>query len=218
MSTVAKIRVPASSFGLRVVLEDTPARAELVRAAHPGAERLAPLVWFVGEDLRGVGDALERDGSVRRADRLLDAPTRQLYRIEWSARTRLLARTLAEHGATLLRAVTAGERWNFWLFFPTRACLRDTRRLCRRQRLPIEVDRVRDVDGADPFGGFELTAPQYEALLSGLESGYYDVPRGTNLGELAAEFDVSHQALSERFRRGHRTLVERALSFGADPT
>jgi predicted DNA binding protein len=40
------------------------------------------------------------------------------------------------------------------------------------------------------------------------------VPRETTLANLAAEIEVSHQALSERLRRGHGTLVERSLRPG----
>ncbi len=48
-------------------------------------------------------------------------------------------------------------------------------------------------------------------MLAALEHGYYDVPREASLTDLAERLDVSHQALSERLRRGHGNLVKHAL-------
>ncbi len=50
------------------------------------------------------------------------------------------------------------------------------------------------------------------SLIKAKEMGYYDVPRGISLSELADELGVSHQALSERLRRGHGRLIDRTLS------
>jgi hypothetical protein len=57
-----------------------------------------------------------------------------------------------------------------------------------------------------------LSATQYDTIARAFRTDYYDVPRGTTLSELASTFGVSHQAVSERLRRGHSHLVERLLS------
>ena len=61
-----------------------------------------------------------------------------------------------------------------------------------------------------------LTEQQYDTLTRAVEQGYYDVPREMNAKELADELDISHQALSERFRRGTKNLVNSTLLVDAD--
>lgn len=57
-----------------------------------------------------------------------------------------------------------------------------------------------------------LTDIQHDTLVTAIRAGYYDVPRSLLMGELTDELGVSQQALSNRLRRRHRTLVENALS------
>ncbi len=56
-----------------------------------------------------------------------------------------------------------------------------------------------------------LTAPQQEAIAEAYRQGYYDVPREISLEELANEFEISHQSLSERLRRANRVLAGELL-------
>lgn len=59
----------------------------------------------------------------------------------------------------------------------------------------------------DTADEIRLTPEQSEALLAAIQHGYFEIPRGISQEELAAELEISHQALSERFRRGFRTLA-----------
>jgi predicted DNA binding protein len=65
----------------------------------------------------------------------------------------------------------------------------------------------------EPSDRFGLTDEQYEAMAC--ETGSVDVPRATDLDELAAELDISHQAFSERLRWGTEMLIEEALLVGS---
>jgi len=56
-----------------------------------------------------------------------------------------------------------------------------------------------------------LTDRQREALAAAYEMGYFEVPRGASLGEVAATLDISASSLSERLRRAQTCLVESAL-------
>lgn len=61
-------------------------------------------------------------------------------------------------------------------------------------------------DEGDPTVG--LTDHQREALWVANEMGYFDVPRTTNLDEVAAKLDISAPSLSERLRRAQGHLIE----------
>jgi predicted DNA binding protein len=66
-----------------------------------------------------------------------------------------------------------------------------------------------------PSGRYGLTDEQYEALVEAYQRGYFEVPLGITLAELAEELGVSHQALSERVRRGTGALVDDTLLIGS---
>lgn len=59
-----------------------------------------------------------------------------------------------------------------------------------------------------------MTDAQREALLAALTGGYFDVPRQTTIGALAATVGISPNAFSERLRRGTSNLVRSALANG----
>jgi hypothetical protein len=52
---------------------------------------------------------------------------------------------------------------------------------------------------------------QQEALLTAFEMGYFEVPRGATLADVAAELGISAASCSERLRRGQRALIAGSL-------
>lgn len=97
--------------------------------------------------------------------------------------------------------------------YPDRNELSDTHEFCRSHGLSFDVRSIRDLDG-EPVGRYGLTAEQFEALTAAAEGGLFEVSRETTIGDLADELSVSHQALSERIRRGTGALVEDTLLVG----
>ncbi|GAA0250234.1 helix-turn-helix domain-containing protein [Haladaptatus pallidirubidus] len=74
----------------------------------------------------------------------------------------------------------------------------------------LDVSRIYDADSAQRVQ-FDLTDDQQKALTLAVEHGYYDVPRVANQSELAEKLGVSHQALSERLRRGTKGILKEVL-------
>lgn len=68
------------------------------------------------------------------------------------------------------------------------------------------------------MGELTLSECQREAMRRAYETGYYEVPREASLERDAEDLQVSHQALSERLRRGHRNLVKIRLCESPTPT
>ena len=58
---------------------------------------------------------------------------------------------------------------------------------------------------------------QRSALVTALEMGYFDVPRQVELADVAAELDLSPNAVSERIRRGEANLFRSALTVNRPP-
>jgi predicted DNA binding protein len=94
--------------------------------------------------------------------------------------------------------------------------LSQTSTYCEQYDLSFETESIRTFD-PDQTTQYGLTPPQYEALTLACERGYFAVPREIDLEGLAEEIGVSHQALSERLRRGHQTLIKTVLGGPGTP-
>ena len=211
MPTVVVGEVPTEEFALRKTLEEVPgAEFECERVVESADEVVMPLVWARdanGEELHG---ALQRDPSVRNLTRLADRGDEWLYRMDWVRQVQLVLRIILQTKATVLDAYGDSGGWNFRILYPEHDEFSTTSEFCRDHDLTFEIKRVRTID-EEPTSRYGLTREQYEALRVAWERGYFDVPRQVDIETLADELDISHQALSERLRRGHSTLIRETL-------
>lgn len=60
-------------------------------------------------------------------------------------------------------------------------------------------------------GARELSDVERRTLEEAVNKGYFSRPRSVDLGDLAAEFDVSKPAVSKNLRRGQEKLLERVV-------
>jgi len=214
MSTIAELAVPAAEVALGGTLEAVPdvdVAVERVVAADP--EHVMPYVWFATDSstLAAVDDALAADPSVDDATRLVARDDTALYRIEWTSDVAVTVSLLTDAHATVLDATVENTRWQFRMLFHDRATLSRTYEFATEQGLSIEILRIHRLEERR-HGRFGLTDAQYESLIAALEYGYYEIPREMDMDKLSDELDISHQALSERLRRAHRTLVEELVA------
>ncbi|MFA9417579.1 helix-turn-helix domain-containing protein [Natrinema sp. HArc-T2] len=214
MSTIAELAVPAAEVALRDTLEAVPdvdVAIERVVAADPG--HVMPYVWFATDSstLAAVDDALAADPSVDDATRLVARDDRSLYRVEWVDHVAVTVSLLTDAHATVLDAAVENTQWQFRMLFPDRAALSRTYEFATEQGLSIEILRIHRLEERR-HGRYGLTDAQYESLVAALEAGYYEIPREMDMDELSDELDISHQALSERLRRAHRTLAKELVT------
>ena len=210
MATVVRATVPASEFALSETLSGAP---ETVFECERIVERegtITTLIWVRDIDRETLEAELERDGSVDRFE-LLDAFDKEyLYQMEWNEQIRLLLQILTDTSATVLDASGNSDRWLLRILYPNREELSQTGEFCNGNNMKFNIQRIRGVTGA-PARQYNLTDEQFKALTVACKQGYFDIPRGVDLDDLADELDISHQALSERLRRGHEVLIEETL-------
>lgn len=216
MGTIAEVGIDLEDFALGHTLgtiEGLGCEAE--RLVANDAERVMPFLWVDAPTsaLDQLEDALESDETVDDVELIADLDTERLYRMNWVRRIDVLVRILVEEEGTVLSASGTAEGWHLRLLFPTRDALSRTYEYCETNGIRFEILSIYDIDD-NRQGRFGLTDEQQDTLAAAFEAGYYDVPRETTMEELAAEFDVSHQALSERLRRGHRGLVKNTVMIG----
>lgn len=129
---------------------------------------------------------------------------RRFYRIEWT--DRCVLDRLVEHDGSVLSATLDANGWDVRLLFPSHADLSAAYATWETDRWTVYVKRITPSE-EERMAAHDLSDEQHRAMKRAVETGYYRVPRRITLAELAADLDVSHQALSERLRRASRNLV-----------
>jgi predicted DNA binding protein len=214
---IAEFDLPAEEFALsETLVAHDGAEFEVERVvAH--TDRAMPFVWVRADDTEAaaIEETLQGDSTVESVDLLTDLGEERLYRMEWVAHVETLVHVLVEEDGTVLAASGSGrnDAWHLRVLFPEHGAISRTNEFCEDHGLAIDLRRVYQLDDGRK-GRFGLTDDQQSTLVAAFEHGFYEVPRSTSMEELAAELDVSHQALSERFRRAHGSLVENAVVIG----
>lgn len=216
MATIAEIRLPADEFALNYTLETLEeVNFEIERIVAHDPDHIMPYIWTTSADPDELEEALGDDPSVDELKRIADPSggEESLYQMEWIDSIETLIHILVEEDGTILAAEGRQDGWFMRILFPDRDALSRTYEFCEDNDLSIEIRRIYNVDKGKQ-GRFGLTDEQEETIAAAYEYGYYDVPRDVSLSDFASELDISHQALSERLRRGHKTLVENTVIVG----
>jgi predicted DNA binding protein len=207
MSTILKASVPADQFALAATFETIPsAEFDAVRLVTHGSDRVVPLLWVMNADPAAAYEAMDEDPTTADVQLVTHRNHDSLFHLHWTARIQFVTHVLVEENGAILRAHGTDDTWTFRILFPDRDAVSSTYDAC--EEFDIDIERICHLDDAPSLGGSHLTEEQFVTIRAALNEGYYTVPRGAKLEELAAELGVSHQALSERLRRGHRTLIE----------
>jgi predicted DNA binding protein len=212
METVVDATIPTDQFVLEETFERVPdVELEFVRFAVHGSTCAASFLWASTSRPERLEPAMRDDSSTERASCLSREDGRDLYSVDWTASAaRLIDRFVDTEGSVLGIRGTA-DRWTFRILFPDRETASGTFQAWRDDGMGPSLSRIGNLSCREGDKG-GLSATQYSTISHAFQTDYYSVPRGTTLEELATNFEVSHQALSERLRRGHSHLVERMVS------
>lgn len=174
--------------------------------------------WAEGEGFPEFEEAMAGDGTVADFDLLDEEAERRLYRVSFT--NACFYDGYREASGKFLALLGTHRGWDIRMRFPGREEFLIFRRHVASEELRFRLDRLYreselEIEESAMTPVWErdlgLTASQHETLLAALERGYYEEPRDTDLEGLAAEFDVSVQAIAGRLRRGHRNLIENTL-------
>ena len=209
MATITDLEIPADGFALSETLSTVPgASFEGERAvAHDGT--VVPFLWATAEEFERLETAFENDPTVAEASALTGGKDERLYRMRWSEKVDEVSELLLDDG-TILNARASDGRWQIRVMFLDREALSNSYMTATEEGFPFEIRSIYELDSREKVR-FGMTRDQQKTLQVALEKGYYDVPRETSLSVLADHVGISHQALSERFRRGHKNLIESTI-------
>jgi hypothetical protein len=200
MSLVAEYTVCLPEYA--TVLEEIPETRLVVEgmtACDP--ETVSVTFWAEGNDFATLEAGLERTATVQDITELSNrVDGRKLYQLRLPATATNYWAWTGLGGVLLDCTLTHSGMW-MRMRCPDRDALAAYHDHCETQDCTFELTGLKNTDTTEDAAG-ALTAPQTELLAAAVERGYFDVPRRITMADLAAEFDISNQAASERLRRG----------------
>ena len=219
MSYIAEFRLASPDLPLSSALNaarDVTLRVEQAIAEDPSRPVL--FLWATGTGLDLFDRAVETDPTVDEVTTMEDAGDRRLYRISVAADAEIVMYPMdVELGVSRLSVRATCEGLDVRMRFPSREAVGRYREACEEMGVTFSLRRLYAGEGTDASaaeGTYGLSKKQRETLVRAVDSGFYDVPRGTGLTTIADDLGVSEQAISERLRRGTALLVRTA--FGTD--
>ena len=213
MSVISEISVTAGDFKLGRTLSDSPDVTVHLERIVPLDERTIPYLWIeTDEDVDEVLRSLRTELDVKAVEPIATEGDRTLVRIEWADDPDVLLDTIVEVGGTVLDGLAAGDRWQLTLRFDDQDDLSTFYRTCADAGVSMTVESLQNPGPSrGPARRPQLTDAQREVLRAAYETGYFGVPRGATMSDLADQFGVSDTAISQRIRRAMQRLVEEAV-------
>lgn len=212
MAKVMGLTVPTAQFALSEMFEMVPdATVETVPVAAHSSQGSMSFLSVDTSNTEILDEAIRADNSTEKVLSLSQSGNQHLYRISWRPCVRTTLAVFLQSAGSLLCGWGTADGWTLRFLFPEQESISVIYENWREHGIDAPVQRVVGVPGEFGFPEMELSQCQHDTLLRAYEMDYYEVPRGSTLESVAADLEISHQALSERLRRGHRNLIEKTL-------
>lgn len=218
MSTMVEAKLPAEQFALSETLYQYPdAEFDVLRLAADGSDSAMPFLRVSGDDIEDLLSQVDQDPTTENVDVVAELDDEYLLRLDWTTDIRLVPFILIDEDAIILEAMGKHRSWRFRILFQDHDAVAKAYDHCLEYDIDLEVERIYQLSESLERGQCGLSESQYQTIRYAYQKGYYDVPREVNLQELAKHMGISHQALSERVRRGHETLIANTLNPEIEP-
>lgn len=216
MSVIVELSLPAAEFRLgRILIMEGDTTASL-ETMVPLGDRSVPFFRLFGS-ARGSFESHVRDHpAVSDIHAVSTHDGETLYAVDWEITDDAFLDCVLSLDGHVLEASGGADRWVFQLRFPSHSALSEFQEACFEADIPIDVSRIYNPTKPEAGPWYGLTVPQRETLTYAVEKGYYSLPRRISTQEVAEEFGVSDQAVTERLRRAIDNLVTNTLLLADD--
>ena len=206
-TSTARFTLPAEGFALADLFERIPDARVKCDSAVANPDDHALLVVETDGRKRTIDAALRSDLGVAAIECFGERGDSWTYRVTWKGHPRRLIQQLVAADVTLLSMRGRGGDWKLRLLTPDREGIARADEIMDDLDCKADCRRITLADG-DRSNRSGLTDNQRETLVKAFEMGYYNIPPDVSAKELANDLGISHQALSERFRRAYSQLVK----------
>lgn len=211
MSVIVHLRIPADSFELgRILAMQTSTSVELMTMV-PIGESAVPLFTVLDTEDQSLEEAINDHPSVNDVQIMSEHGDETVFALDWRVDRDIFFQGIHETSAHILGAKGTKDTWEFELRFPDHQSLSNFQQHCIDGHIELEIGRIYNPTRPGTGPWFGLSEAQRSTLMRAVEGGYYSIPRRMSTKDLAEEFDVSDQAVTERLRRAIMALVESTL-------
>lgn len=212
MSVIAHLRVPADAFELGQILDVSGGRSIVLENLVPLGEQAVPFFTIHGsEESEAFRQAVQRHPTVADIQEVSSHNDRTLFALDWDVSQDRLFEGIDATGAHLLGATGGPDTWEFELRFRSHGELSEFKEYCSEAGISLEVGRIYNPTRPESGPFYGLTQRQRDTLVRAVRDGYYSLPRQISTQDLADEFGISDQAVTERLRRAIVALVDNSL-------
>jgi predicted DNA binding protein len=211
MSVILEVTVPAEAFEIGRILSIPTAGSLTLETLVPLGERAMPFVRLHSAVDEEFQDQIEADRRVATVEQVSAHNGERLYALDWDVSDEEFFEAITETKGHVLEATGTAAEWQFRLRFPSHEQLSAFHDRIKDADIPVSVSGVYNPTKPDVGPWYGLTDEQRVTLKRAVQTGYYDIPRKISTSELAEEFDISDQAVTERLRRAISTLVTNTL-------
>ncbi|WP_101297517.1 helix-turn-helix domain-containing protein [Halegenticoccus soli] len=170
------------------------------------------LVWATGDEFDRFEARIGDDSTIVDAVLLATEDSTRLYRIDFPRDdfSSAFSTLFGTHETILTDGIITAAGWELTLRTLDRSTLSVIHDRFREQGTRVDLYSIRsEVEKRGVTA--DLSDEQYETLVEAFDRGYFDIPRGVTQTELAEEFGISGQALSERLRRATAAILDDSL-------
>lgn len=212
MAVIVELTVQPEAFEIGRILSVPDVSSVTLETLVPLGDVAIPLVRLHdGDDDEKFQQLVSGDTHVRSMSHVNGTDDESLYALDWDVSDDEFFAAVRESQAHVLDATGTSERWEFRLWFPDHDHVSRFNEILEEVDIPVEVRAIYNPTKPDAGPWFGLTKPQRDTLVEAVEAGYYDIPRRISTNELAEEFGISDQAVTERLRRAVATLTGNAM-------
>lgn len=197
--------------GLQEALREAEGTLRFAPVVDPGADTQC-LLW-VRRNGTATGETFGEETPLVGVRRQYANGEHALYSAAWEPQASGFVHAVSEVGGLPCSLTGTGSGWQAALLFADERGVESFYDYCSTRGVSVEpVDLVSLDEQESPAGRLGLSTRQYEALQTVYDRGYFEIPKEVTLTEVAAEMEISEQALSRLVRRGVLEVVERALA------
>ncbi|ELY53354.1 helix-turn-helix domain-containing protein [Natronococcus jeotgali] len=207
MTSIVNLEISGEGTGLAELVDAVPS---LTCEAETAVVSNGRDLWLSGASNDEIEAGLAEASAVEEYALINGSDGEWLYNVEFADETIDIFELVLEEGGTILDASAPDGSWVLNIRVQERNDASSIYEALEDRELSPTIIRLFDTtDESHSQAG--LTERQYDTLVAAVDHGYFDIPREVSMQELAAELDISHQALSERLRRAYRSLVTSEL-------
>jgi predicted DNA binding protein len=211
MSLFGAFLVPSRELLLHVTLNRFPDITIEIERVVATDEWVTPYFWMAGADAGTFEEAVTTDSSVDELKRLDSFEEGTLYRADWTGYNEAFVYAYTEIGTTILEATGRNGQWELRMRFDDRNQLAELQEYFNDNDVEFALTELHEVTHPRSPAQYGLTEKQEEALVAAWQMNYFETPRDVTLSEIADDFGITEQALSNRLRRGYDTLIANTL-------